>query len=366
MRILHVIPSLATFVGGPAMALKGLVLAQLAAGAHVTVLRGFYRNEQMTLEQPLAEAGAKIVTVGPYRGPLADADGMRTAAGSATDDADIAHLHGVWESLLASVATQCRKRRIPYIVRPCGMLDPWSLARHAFRKRLLLWWRGRRMLDGAAAMHYVSRSEARLAEPLRLRPHALVVPNGVEMPAPSDVPREHMVLFLGRVDRKKNPALLVRWFRDSDPPAPWRLVIAGTMEDAAYEAEVRAAAAGDPRIEFPGEVRGAERDALYRRAAIFALPSEQENFANAALEALAGGARLLLSDRVGIGGELAAEGLATVAPLREFPDAMRRMMAAPPPSAEESARGAAHAREHYAWSDIARRWLDLYAELRAR
>lgn len=366
MRVLHVIPSLATMIGGPAMALQGLASAQLAAGAQVGVLRGFYRNEGPTLERAIHDAGATIFTTGPYRGPLADSPGMKGMIAAALDDADVAHLHGLWESILALAAAECRRRGIPYIVRPCGMLDPWSLARHALRKRLLLWWRGRAMLDGAAAMHYVSQSEARLVAPLGLKPRALVVPNGVAMPKATAVPRERIVLFLGRVDRKKNPARLVQWFRNADPPAPWRLVIAGAMADEAYPSEVRAAAAGDSRIDFPGEVRGAERDALYARAAIFALPSEQENFANAALEALAGGARLLLSDRVGIGEELAAAGLATCVPLHTFGDALREAMAASPPDAEESARGAAFARAHYSWSDIARRWLDLYAELRAR
>ena len=61
---------------------------------------------------------------------------------------------------------------------PLGTLDPWSLKQKSVRKRLF-WHLGvKRMLTGAAAIHYTSAEEKRLVETGLGLSGGVVVPNG--------------------------------------------------------------------------------------------------------------------------------------------------------------------------------------------
>ena len=115
-----------------------------------------------------------------------------------------------------------------------------------------------------------------------------------------------ILLFLGRVDRKKGCDLLVRAFVAMQPEG-WDLVIAGPCADAGYRAELDALATGG-RVHFTGMLTGAEKWGAYRCAEVFALPSHQENFGMALAEALACGVPALLSTAVNIHGQVTAAG----------------------------------------------------------
>ena len=70
---------------------------------------------------------------------------------------------------------------MPYLVRPLGTLDPWSLKQKSVRKRLF-WHLGvKRMLTGAAAIHYTSAEEKRLVETGLGLSRGVVVPNGLDL-----------------------------------------------------------------------------------------------------------------------------------------------------------------------------------------
>lgn len=130
------------------------------------------------------------------------------------------------------------------------------------------------------------------------------VPNGVvEMPArpPSEITKrwglrgKDYVLFVGRLVPEKAPDLLVRAF--ARIPGETRLVLAGgsSFTDD-YVRELRALAAGDPRVILPGYVYGEALDELYGNAAAFALPSLLEGLPLTLLEAAAHGVPVVASD----------------------------------------------------------------------
>src|SRR5688500_8519365 len=39
---------------------------------------------------------------------------------------DLAHIHAVFNHASVAAARECRKARVPYVVRPLGTLEPWS------------------------------------------------------------------------------------------------------------------------------------------------------------------------------------------------------------------------------------------------
>lgn len=94
---------------------------------------------------------------------------------------DLAHIHAVFSHACVAAASACRKRRVPYLVRPLGTLDPWSLKQKRARKRLF-WHLGvNRMLSGAAAIHYTTDEEKRLVEANLKLTRGVVVPNSIDL-----------------------------------------------------------------------------------------------------------------------------------------------------------------------------------------
>jgi glycosyltransferase involved in cell wall biosynthesis len=112
--------------------------------------------------------------------------------------------------------------------------------------------------------------------------------------------RQKIALFLGRVHPKKGVDFLLRAWHAARLPEEWRLVIAGPAETGyVLGLERLADQLGIRRqIQFTGFVSGDDKAYLFQRANWFLLPSKQENFGIAVLEALSHGCPVAISDQV--------------------------------------------------------------------
>jgi glycosyltransferase involved in cell wall biosynthesis len=297
---------------------------------------------------------------------------------------DVVHIHAVFSHACLAAARACRRHGVPYVVRPLGTLDPWSLGQKRLRKRLI--WRlgAERLLEGAAAIHYTTEDERRLAEESLGVGRGVVIPLGVDealfaQPAPPDrFRRRHpemgddpYVLLLSRLHPKKGVELLLEAFHDlarSGVLGPWRLVVAGDG-DAGYVAELKRQAArrdGGARVLFTGWLDGADKVAAFRGAALFALPSHQENFGLAVVEALTCGIPVLLSAGVNLAREVEGAGAGWTVPLER--EAWHRSLAAILRDERgRAARGAAGRRlaaTRFTWPAIATALAELYRAVR--
>ncbi len=109
-----------------------------------------------------------------------------------------------------------------------------------------------------------------------------------------------MALFLGRLHPKKNVEFLLDAWHAAGMKAPWRLLIAGSG-DKDYEAHLRRLSNsfdGPNTIQFTGFVSGLNKRYLLQRADWFLLPSRQENFGIAVLEAVEQGCAVAISEQV--------------------------------------------------------------------
>src|SRR5206468_1488098 len=74
-------------------------------------------------------------------------------------DFDLVHIHAVFSHPCWAAARACRQRGVPYVVRPLGTLDPWSLGQKRFKKQVIWRFGVRAMLAGASAIHYTTEAE---------------------------------------------------------------------------------------------------------------------------------------------------------------------------------------------------------------
>lgn len=209
------------------------------------------------------------------------------------EGADVVHIHGVWSPYLAAVALTAIRSRIPVVVTPHGMLEPWSLGVGATRKWFAMSVYQRKILARASALHATSKMEA--ANLRRLDVGAVpvfIVPNPVNEPPPPDeasLPRiggKRVLLFLSRLHEKKGLDILLQAWNEIRPPQ-WRLLIVGSG-DQNYVARLKQFCVSHdvPDVGFQSHVDGQLREAIFRQASAFILPTYSENFGNVIAEAL--------------------------------------------------------------------------------
>ena len=189
-----------------------------------------------------------------------------------------------------------------------------------------------------------------------------VLEPGIDRPAtvgrsgPDDPP---LILSVGLLHpRKGHDVLIAALAQVAD--LPWQAVIAGTPWDAAHVEMLRARIA-DPalagRVRLSGAVPDAERDALYRRASLFALATRYEGYGIVFNEALLHGLPIL-SCRTGAVGDTVPPGAGVLVPPDDpaaFARALRDLLGDPARLGAMAATAARAGAMLPSWQDVARR-----------
>jgi glycosyltransferase involved in cell wall biosynthesis len=380
MKILHVVDSLDPAGGGPPVVMTRLAAAQAALGHDVTLaafgplavdrlsglLSGVPNAERLRLRW--------VTPVGRLSAALGL--GLRRELQDVVESSDVVHTHGVWDVLIRAACQLAYRRGVPYVVAPHGMLDPWSLAQRATKKRIALALGYRRLLQRATFLHVLNQDEADLIAPLRLRTPIEVIPNGVFMeemePLPSseefraqhpELAGDPYILFLGRLHHKKGLDYLADAFAIAAARAPeLRLVVAGPEAGAGDDFLRRVREHGiASRVHLVGPVYGPQKYAALAGADCFCLPSRQEGFSIAVLEALACGVPAVLSEachfpqveEAGAGRIVALDPQAIGAALVEVSRGGNAMRA----------RARSLVQSQFLWANIAQKVLGLYTRL---
>jgi len=324
MRLLNVIRSVDPVHGGPAEGLRQSVMASRLLG---------HSEEVVTLDAPgeacVSDFPVSTFALGPGSGNFGYAAALVPWLKANADGYDAVVVHGLWQYQSLAVWRALRGGPVPYFVYPHGMLDPWF--RHAyplkhFKKSLYWSLIERRVLRDAGAVLFTATEEARLAlhtfTPCEINP--AVVGYGVALAdaarrvcvdvffrAWPETQGRRLVLFLGRLHPKKGGDLLIDAFAKVLESQPLlHLVMAGPDDGAGTRAALQSQAARlgiAERVTFTGMLSGDLKWSALQAAEVFVLPSHQENFGIAVVEALAMGVPVLISDKVNIWREIVAD-----------------------------------------------------------
>ena len=357
MRVLHVIPSVSERSGGPGLAIVPMCRALQAQGIEVVLVT---TEGSQNVDVPAIFFESQLGEF-KYSRPLA------TWLDSNANHFDAAHIHAVFNHACVTAARACRKANVPYVIRPLGTLDPWSMKQKPVRKRVFWSLAGKAMLSGAAAVHYTSEAEKAATEGLLGLNHGKVIPLGIEQVALSTngVTTDRYALVLSRLHSKKGLDVLIDAFLElaRQPQfTNWRLILAGDGPEE-YALKQKAASASG-RIVFTGWIDGERKEAMLRGASLLVLPSYQENFGLCVMEALSRSVPVLVSPHVNLAAEIAAANAGWIAAVEK--DALAAALAEALGDQDElSKRGRAGKvlAQRYSWERIAGSLITLYREI---
>jgi len=342
MKILHVITDIDPKNGGVTEAVRILTLELTAQG---------HQNEIACLDRQDAEytqnSFLPVTTLGPTRSSWKYSQRLLPWLTEHLRRFDIVIVHGLWlyhcyaVKKAYSMLAKSRKdesinsRILPkLLIFPHGMLDPY-FQRDKSRKlksiRNFLYWLlvERKIFDIADNILFTSEGERLLANK-SFRPYnpksELVVGLGIQSPPQfSDsmiiefqnkcpgLNNQPYLLFLSRIHEKKGVDMIVRAYiellSEFSGHVP-KLVVAGPGLESSYGKYIASLTQWSDKIKnnifFPGMLLGEAKWGAYYGCEAFCLPSHQENFGIAIVEALACRKPVLISNQVNIWPEIAA------------------------------------------------------------
>jgi glycosyltransferase involved in cell wall biosynthesis len=401
MRILQIIPSISLVYGGPSQMVLGLSAALAKQGIDVTIITTNSNGDigqnplDVPLNQPIQQDGYNIIyfrcyPCRRYKFSLS----LLQWLNQHIKEFDLAHIHAIFSPVTTAAATIARYHNIPYIMRPCGMLDPADLRKKKQVKQIYAALLEKPNLAGAAAIHFTSKQEAKISERFGIATNKLsttkdlIIPLGVtnfidnllvnseQLPihnqfninsVDSQIPQ---ILFMSRIEPKKGLNLLIPALEQIITQGiKFNFILAGSNpQDANYEGKIKALIADSPLAKYTkitGFVTGEIKAFLLQNADIFVLPSYYENFGIAVAEAMAAGTPVVVSNQVHIWEDIQQAEAGWVCPL-EVDEIASLITIALLDTNERKRRGLnakEYARNHYSWDAIAQQTIQAYQQI---
>ena len=329
MKILHVIPSFAPAwqYGGPIIASLGLTTALAKRGHHVEVFTTNKDGKGVIPIQTSTPVSMQGIDVTYFKVQFPRwyyfSFALSAALKNELRNFDIVHIHSVylWPTTIASY--WCRKLKVPYVVRPLGMLDSTNVEKKyehttsslfsKIKKNTYMKMIGKYDLDNAAGIHYTSQYERDLSSKWSISTKGTVIPLGVGIPKPNIISKSYdnidvsgnlkTILFLSRLDPIKGIEILIETvnilYRTRQD---FKLIIggAGTPEYELKLHKIIQKKGLDDVISMIGNVGQQDKNSIFENADLFVLLSHHENFGIVVAEAMARQLPVVISNNVGI------------------------------------------------------------------
>ena len=346
MQVLRIIASMDPASGGPCQGIRNIIPELEREGIH---------NEVVSLDDPLSTfIGGdpfNIVALGPAKGPWNYSEKLVPWLLDNLHRFDVVIVHGLWlyhgyavkKSLSLIKKKAVNFNSLPRLfVMPHGMLDPYFQRASERRLKALrnwVYWKfiENKIINNADGLLFTCEAELRLARQpfhpyhpkqeinigygVQSPPaYELIKTNGFFEKCPQ-VRDQPFLLFLSRIHEKKGVDHLVEAYEQVisqcaiekiNFQAIPKLVIAGPGLESAFGQKMQQKVAQSPllgeNVFFPGMLSGDAKWAAFYACEAFILPSHQENFGIAVVEAMACGKPVLISNQVNIWTEIIEAG----------------------------------------------------------
>jgi glycosyltransferase involved in cell wall biosynthesis len=346
LRVLHVIPSISPVRGGPSLAMRSVMRALRRRGIDVDVATtdddGDARLSGVPLEDFCALHDQRVRYFPRQTRRYSASYPLLRWLRRNVSGYDVVHTHGLFSFAPLAAARQARTARVPYVMRPAGVLDSWGLRNKSSRFKMT----SIRLLEGpllqsAAAVQFMTELERERAADLGLDMRSVVLPTGFDfsddmaLEGPGlDAPEADgrpVILYLARIHPIKRVDNLLRAYAQLPQRASTVLAIAGDGEPSLVEGLKHLAAdlQLSTSVRWLGFTGGARKRQLLRQAAIFVLPSASENYGIALLEAMDAGLPVICTRGAGLARFVQAvgAGIVTDDSVAELRGALERLLA---------------------------------------
>ena len=372
-------------LGGVVRSVSALCRGEVCLGHEVTVFTTDsegYRRMPVPLTQPVDLGGVKVYYFKiDFHYRFAYSSRLRQACRRSIKDFDLVNLHSTWNYPAIPAAFESRRHGIPYCYHCHGSLTKYTLGLKHLKKWLYLYLIHKKILRYASALRYTAELERIQTQLRKIKTPSFIIPNGLDTTEFDHLPEKNgskyrwgiaagarVILFLGRLDIRKAPDLLLKAFASAINRLPETvLIFAGP--DFGQERNLKNLAEQfgiASRVLFLGYVQPDERNSLLAAADLLTLVTHPgENFGNAAVEAMLAGVPVLLSEHVGICREVTADGAGMVVPLEVevIAEALVKMLSDPDRLKVMGEVAAASARRRYNIGKVASLMAKAYGDI---
>ncbi|MGA7937431.1 MAG: glycosyltransferase [Kovacikia sp.] len=387
MKILMVIPYLASVYGGPTKVVKELSYSLGQLGISVDLITTDADGAQK-LETPLQtwidERYYRIQYFSClHRNDLIFSLPLLIWLLKNIHAYDVVHTHNRFAPLTLLTEGICQLRQVPYITTCHGMLEPWALSYKAWKKRLYFSLLERPALQNARVLHALTTAEASNIHLLKIPTPTTVIPNGIHchefaaLPDPAvfyqqfpELRGKSLILFLGRIDPKKGLDLLALAFARVQAQFPeTHLVIAGpdSIGFLPLARKFFATAGCQEAVTFVGMLSGSLKQAALAAASMYVAPYYSEGFSMSVLEGMATGLPCVITTGCNFP-EAATAGVAQVVDIQAnaIADALLQLLQSPADARAMGDRARNYVFQNYTWHEIARKFEQVYAAIAAQ
>jgi glycosyltransferase involved in cell wall biosynthesis len=383
MKVLHVIPSISSKLGGPTQVVLNLVQALQTEGISIEIATTNDDIEGVIDDVPLCQrVEYKGVPVWFFPRSARMKEFLPSISFTSwlwqnIQNYDILDNHYLFSYLPTCAAMIAQWQRVPYTVRTMGQLAPWALAQSKLKKQIYSTIFERRNLANAVVVHSTSVGEVEDTIRFGVKPPKVVLPLGVHPPAKiADAKhqirhRYHIseqvpiVLFLSRLHYKKRPELLIEALGHlAAQQQQFHLILAGSGEPeyVQFLHEMVASLNMTEQTSFVGFVSGYDKDLLLQGSDLFVLPTYSENFGIALAEAMVSGLPVVTTPGAQIAPDIAQAkaGIIVEGEIEPLQTAIAHLLNSPQLRHELGENGRLYALQQYSWPAIAKKLASVY------